>query len=161
MKKKKILFHSNHCKAFTGFGKNAKNILKYLHQTQKYEIVEASNGVVRGDKNLEKMPWKTIGMIPDNPQVQQEWGKDPGRANAMGYGAATIDQVIKEEKPDIYIGVEDIWAFKGFWDKKWWNKINCMVWTTLDSLPILPDAVNAAPKIENYYVWAVFCRNSP
>ena len=160
MKKKKILFHSNHCKAFTGFGKNAKNILKYLYKTGKYEIVEASNGIVQGDPNLEKMPWKTLGMIPANPQVQQEWAKDPTRAQSMGYGGATIDQVIKEEKPDIYIGVEDIWAFKGFWDKKWWQEINSMVWTTLDSLPILPDAVSAAPKLKNYYVWASFAERA-
>ena len=43
-KKKKILFHSNHSKAFTGFGKNCKNVLTYLHKTGKYEIIEAANG---------------------------------------------------------------------------------------------------------------------
>ena len=31
-----------------------------------------------------------------------------------------------------------------------------MIWTTLDSLPILPTAVNAADKINHYYVWASF-----
>ena len=31
-----------------------------------------------------------------------------------------------------------------------------MIWTTLDSLPLLPEAVSAAPKIKNYYVWANF-----
>tara|TARA_R100000008_G_scaffold86474_2_gene79770 strand:- start:1401 stop:3320 length:1920 start_codon:yes stop_codon:yes gene_type:complete len=160
MKKKKLLYHSNHCKAFTGFGKNAKNILKYLHKTGKYEIVEASNGIVFGDPKLEKMPWKTIGTIPKDPQVQQEWNRDPGKGRLMAYGGALIDQIIKEEKPDIYLGVEDIWAFNTFWDKKWWNKVNCMVWTTLDSLPILPEAVAAAPKIKNYYVWASFAETA-
>ena len=160
MKKKKLLYHSNHCKAFTGFGKNAKNILKYLYKTGKYEIVEASNGIVAGDKSLDKMPWKTLGMIPNDPIIQQEWGKDPGKARTMAYGGALIDEVIKKEKPDIYLGVEDIWAFTNFWEKTWWNKVNCMVWTTLDSLPILPDAVKAAPQIKNYYVWATFAEKA-
>jgi len=78
----------------------------------------------------------------------------------MGYGAAMIDEVIKKEKPDIYIGAEDIWAFNGYYEKKWWKKISCMVWTTLDSLPILPDAVKVAADIENYYVWATFAEKA-
>ena len=72
----------------------------------------------------------------------------------MGYGAAMIDEVIKNEKPDVYIGAEDIWAFNTYWDKIWWNNISCAVWTTLDSLPLLPAAVEAAPKIKNYFTWA-------
>ena len=36
---KTILYHSNSSKAFTGFGKNIKNILKYLHKTKKYEVI--------------------------------------------------------------------------------------------------------------------------
>lgn len=38
--KKKVLIHSNFCKAFTGFGKNKKNILRYLYDTGKYELFE-------------------------------------------------------------------------------------------------------------------------
>ena len=35
-----------------------------------------------------------------------------------------------------------------------------MIWTTLDSLPILPEAVNCAPKVKNYYVWASFAEKA-
>ena len=35
-----------------------------------------------------------------------------------------------------------------------------MVWTTLDSLPILPQAVQYAPKIKNYFVWASFAEKA-
>ena len=31
-----------------------------------------------------------------------------------------------------------------------------MVWTTLDSLPILPKTIQAAPNIKNFYTWASF-----
>jgi glycosyltransferase involved in cell wall biosynthesis len=81
---------------------------------------------------------------------------DPNLARRAGYGGETIDDLIKEFKPDLYIGAEDIWAFNEFWDKKWWSKTNSMVWTTLDSEPILPLAQQAAPKIDNYFVWASF-----
>ena len=158
MKKKKILLHSNHSRAFTGFGKNAKNILIHLYKTGKYEIVELANGIQDGDPNLGLLPWKAIGTLPSDPRKIEAINRDPNLARGAGYGAEMIDEIIKKEKPDIYIGAEDIWAFDGFFNKLWWNKINCMVWTTLDSLPLLPTAIDNAEKIKNYYVWASFAK---
>lgn len=141
---KKILFHSNSAKAFTGFGKNSKNILRYLQKTGKYEIIEFANGLKWGDKSLSLRPWKAQGSLPNNPKLLQELNKDPKRGRAASYGAETIDSAIKEYKPDIYLGVEDVWAFAGYWDKPWWKKINSIIWTTLDSQPILPQALECA-----------------
>lgn len=153
---KRILFHSNGAKAFTGFGKNAKNILRYLHKTGKYELIEFANGTQWNDPSLGLRPWKAQGSLPNNPAILQELNKDPQKGRAAGYGAECIDAAIKEYKPDIYIGCEDIWAFGGYWDKPWWDKINHMIWTTLDSQPILPQAVEAASKTKNFYIWSSF-----
>ena len=160
MKKKKVLIHSNHCKAFTGFGKHAKNILIHLQKTGKYDLVEFSNGIKWGDPSLKSLPWKAEGSLPSNPALLQKLNKDPQLARSAGYGGETVDKIIEREKPDVYIGIEDIWAFSGYTDKTWWNKINCMIWTTLDSLPILPDAIKSAPKIKNYFTWASFAQKS-
>lgn len=156
MKKKKVLIHSNHCKAFTGFGKHTKNILLHLQKTGKYEIVEFSNGIKWGEPELTTLPWKCQGSLPNSPSLLRKLNEDPNLARSAGYGGQMIDKIIEEEKPDVYIGIEDVWAFSGYTDKKWWNKINCMVWTTLDSLPILPEAEKLAPKIKNFYSWASF-----
>ena len=153
---KKILFHSNHSKAFTGFGKNCKNVLSYLYSTGKYEIIEACNGMPKSHPALSKMPWKCVGTLPDDQRKLQQLQKDPNTARIASYGGETIDDLIKEFKPDIYIGVEDIWGFNGYWKKKWWDKINSIIWTTLDSEPILPLALEAAPFVKNFYVWASF-----
>lgn len=153
---KRILFHSNGAKAFTGFGKNAKNILRYLHKTGKYEVIEFANGTQWDHPSLQLRPWKAQGSLPNNPAVLQKLNQDPQKGRAAGYGAEMIDAAIKEYKPDIYIGCEDIWAFGDYWKKPWWDKINHMIWTTLDSQPILPQAVEAAPKTKNFYTWASF-----
>tara|TARA_R110001606_G_scaffold174774_1_gene321373 strand:+ start:2320 stop:4002 length:1683 start_codon:yes stop_codon:yes gene_type:complete len=153
---KKILFHSNSAKAFTGFGKNAKNILRYLHKTNKYKIVEFANGMRWGDPSLLSRPWDAQGSLPNSPSLLKEMNSDPQKARMAGYGNFAIDQAIKEYKPDVYIGCEDIWAFANYWEKPWWDKINNMIWTTLDSQPILPQALEAAPKTKNFYVWASF-----
>ena len=55
-KKKKILIHSNFCKAFTGFGKHKKNLLKHLYKTGKYEIVEIVNAKNKTFEDGETLP---------------------------------------------------------------------------------------------------------
>ena len=37
-------------------------------------------------------------------------------------------------------------------------KINSIIWTTIDSLPVLPDAIDSAAKSKNYYVWSSFAQ---
>jgi glycosyltransferase involved in cell wall biosynthesis len=106
------------------------------------------------------MPWKTYGSAPDSDIATQKASRDPKLKRQLGYGGIMIDEVIEKEKPDVYIGIEDIWAFSGYWEKPWWDKINHAVWTTLDSLPILPEAVSAAPRIKNYFVWASFAEKA-
>tara|TARA_R100000152_G_C6780841_1_gene214149 strand:+ start:936 stop:2825 length:1890 start_codon:yes stop_codon:yes gene_type:complete len=157
MKKKTVLIHSNFCRAFTGFGKNKKNIMRYLFDTGKYNLVELANGIQWGDPQTKMVPWECRGSLPAPPQLER---LKPDEQRAEGYGLSLVDRAIKEFKPDVYIGMEDIWAFNNFHNKPWWNKINCMIWTTLDSLPILPQAVDYAPKIRNYYVWASFAEKA-
>ncbi len=155
--KKKVLIHSNSCKAFTGFGKNKKNIMRYLHNTGKYELIELANGLEWSNPLLSLMPWKAVGALPPRQSLQS---MDQHMQRAEGYGLSAVDRAVKEFKPDVYIGMEDIWAFKDYHHKPWWNKINCMIWTTLDSLPILPQAIEYAPKTKNYYVWASFAEKA-
>ena len=155
-RKKKILIHSNHCKAFTGFGKHKKNLLKYLYKTDKYEIVELSNA--KHKDQVPNTPWKAIGTLPSNKKALMELSKDPNKQRNAGYGHELINEIIEEEKPDIYLGIEDIWAFSGFTSRPWWNKMHCMVHTTLDSVPLLPESIQAAPKIKHYFVWASFAQ---
>jgi hypothetical protein len=64
---KKILFHSNFSRAFTGFGKNAKNILRYLFSTGKYEIIEAANGMPFEGPETLRQPWKSYGTLNKKP----------------------------------------------------------------------------------------------
>ena len=157
MSKKTVLIHSNFCRAFTGFGKNKKNIMRYLFDTGKYNLVELANGIHWDAPPINTVPWTCRGSLPLPQELE---GLPEEEKRGAGYGNKLVDRAIKEFKPDVYIGIEDIWAFNNFHLKSWWNKINTMVWTTLDSLPILPQAVEYAPKIKNYYVWASFAEKA-
>ena len=154
--RKKILFQSDFALSKTGFGRNSKAILKYLYNTNKYDIVHYCCGIQKGNNQLERTPWKSCGSLPNTQQEVDKLNKDPHLARMASYGAYLLDEIIKEEKPDAYIAVQDIWGVDFAIDKPWFNKINSVIWTTLDSLPILDSAVKCAPKVKNYWIWSDF-----
>ncbi len=156
MQKKKILIHSNHCKMFTGFGKHKKNLLSYLYKTGKYEIVSLSGGLTVNHPELERTPWKSYGCYPVSGPALEDANTSSDKSRLYSYGAFELDKVVEIEKPDVYIGVQDFWGVDYAIDQPWFNRLNHVLWITLDSLPILPSAVAAASKVKNYWVWSSF-----
>lgn len=160
MSKKKIVIHSNFCRVKTGFGKHAKHLLTYLYKTNKYEIIEFANGRQWDDPILNTLPWKCVGSLPSDPSTVSEMQQDQNKARMGNYGHFTIDDLIKNEKPDIYLGIEDIWGLNDFWTRKWWKKINSIIWTPIDSVPLLDKHKKAAENTENIIVQASFAQNA-
>jgi len=153
---KKLLFQTDSSLAKTGFGRNAKALLSYLYKTKKYDIVQYCCGTDYSNPALKTTPWKSIGTLPDDIRERQRVSQDAGQARLASYGGHLIDKVMKEERPDFYFGVQDIWGTEFAVGKPWFDKINSVIWTTLDSLPILPTAIGNAPKIKNYWIWSSF-----
>jgi hypothetical protein len=156
VKRKKILFQSDFSLAKTGFGRNSRALLKYLYSTDKYDITHYSCGMTYDHPELKKTPWKSVGSLPNNQQELDQLNRDPNLARMASYGAHFIDRVINEEKPDVYFAVQDIWGVDFAIEKKWFSKISSVIWTTLDSLPILQSAITNATKIKNYWIWSNF-----
>ena len=161
-RRKKVFIQSDHPLAFTGFGKVNRVILEYLFKTKKYDLVNFAVGSIDTQivNDTDRMPWKTIASVNAQQLEQIKRQNDPrswGDIERMaGYGAFALDQAVKQEKPDIFIGMQDIWGIDFAVDKKWFKKIPSVLWTTLDSLPILTKAVDLAPKVQNYWSWADF-----
>jgi glycosyltransferase involved in cell wall biosynthesis len=156
MRKKKLVFQSDFALANTGFGRNTKALLEYLYKTDKYDIVNYAVGLNWSNPNLEATPWKSIGTLPDSQEELNRLNQDPNQARRASYGDYNLNRIIEQEKPDVYIAVQDIWGVDFAIEKPWFNKITSVLWTTLDSLPILPTAIAAAPKAKNYWIWSNF-----
>ena len=159
-RKKKVLIHSNFSKIFTGFAKHKRGVMTYLERTGKYDLVELANGKADNDPSFEYLPWKARGTFPTDRAFVHSISQDRQALRHAHYGVFEIDRIIKEEKPDVYLGIEDVWAFSTFLDKPWWSKINTALWTTLDSLPLSEDTLIAATKTENFFVWATFAEKA-
>ena len=154
MKKKKVLLQTDFPLGKTGFGRNAKAILSYLYKTGKYDLVHYCCGTPHSALQHKMLPWKSVGSLPDDQNEMANINRDPNLAKRASYGEYYLDKVIKEHKPDIYIAAQDIWGIDFCLEKPWWNKVskNSLLWTTLDSRPILPSAISAAEKTDNYWM---------
>ena len=156
MSRKKVLIQSDFSLLKTGFAKNAKIILTHLYKTGKYDIVHYCCGLSEKHPDLPRTPWKSIGCLPASSEKIAQIEKDPTINKIAAYGAYYLDDVIEAEKPDVYIAIQDIWGVDFAVNRKWFNKITSAIWTTLDSLPILPTAIETAKKVKNYWVWSNF-----
>jgi len=159
-RKKKIVFQSDFALANTGFGRNTKAVLEYLHKTNKYEIINYAVGMNWSNPVLGRTPWKSFGTLPDSQQELNQLNQDPNNARRASYGDYNLNRIIEQEKPDVYIAVQDIWGIDFAIEKPWFNKVSSALWTTLDSLPILPTALQAAKKAKNFWVWSNFAEKS-
>lgn len=132
-------------------------MLSHLFKTGKYEIVEYATGLKWSQPETQSVPWKCYGVLPDDQgEFESLMRGDQGIARAVTYGAFNIDRVVKEVKPDVIISVEDFWGINFLIDKPYFKKIPTVLWTTLDSLPLLNEAVKRAQDIPNYFVWSEF-----
>jgi hypothetical protein len=157
-RKRRVLYISDFAGAFTGFGKNTKLLLKYLNSTGKYEILNAAQGMPKRGGHEKRYPWKTIGVLPDDPNKIAQINQDPNMARMASYGEAEIDSIVKDFKPDVIFSVNDTWGSQYVINKKFFNVIPTVCWNTFDSLPLLPDTVSNANKIKHYWTWSDFAR---
>lgn len=150
------MFHSNYCGVNTGFGLFMRELLLHLYKTGKYDLHLYSSGVTWDTPDFQRWPWKCYGALPNDKNELDRLNRDPHALRMASYGAYNIDRVVRDVKPDVYVGVEDFWGLSYALDKPWWNKIGCVLHWTADSLPLLPEAVEKAHRIKHHFVWADF-----
>ena len=115
--KLKVLLATDWSLAKTGFGRAAKSLLTHLHNTGKYDLVHYCCGMVDGSPELQRTPWRSIGCLPNDQSKINELNKDPHAARQASYGSVRIDEVVKAERPDVFIATQDIWGVDFYVDK--------------------------------------------
>lgn len=153
----KIVLQTNAPWLKTGLAENGRILMKYLMKTGKYDLVYYCTQVHTADPNLAKMPYRALGCLPSTHHEIQELQKDQIRLRDAAYGAYYIDKIIKEEKPTIWIGSDDIWSFGSqYFESNWIKKINSIFHITIDSVPILEQAYKQAKSTPHFHSWAKF-----
>lgn len=158
----KLLYFSDFSLAKTGFGRAAKSLLEYLYNTGKFEIFHASMMKKQDEPDLAATPWESIGTFPDNENFNRTYGGNEKAMHTAGYGVFLIDKIVKEVRPQVILAAQDLWGTDYLAQKPYWNKIPCILWVTLDSLPIQDKAYEAAKKCApgNFWVWSNFAERA-
>jgi len=146
----------------TGLSENVKHLLRYLHKTGRFDLAHyCVQGTSTIHPELSMLPWKGYGSIPPDPALIQQINSDPQRARDASYGAFNIDAAVKDFKPSIWLGVNDIWSFPkhDYMDKPWYKAINAIPHITIDSAPVLDTALEQAAASKHYLAWSKFGAN--
>ena len=156
--KKKILILTNYPGAYTGFGKQVKEFLTYSYRkySDRFDFVLVAAGMTEYHPDFERWPWKTIGVLPNSQEEINNLQKDPNMMRMASYGDMNIEKIVLSEKPDIILAQEDEWGCNFLKNKKFFSHIPCVFHVTLDSLPILKDALDTASKTPYYWTWSEF-----
>lgn len=157
MARKKILLQTNAPWLKTGLAENGRELMKYFHNSDKYELVYCCTQTPQMDPVLGVMPVKSYGVIPTHDQnLVNQLNQNPMMARDCSYGNLAIEDIVKKEKPDIHLMSDDIWGFNGSRDRSYAKKINSIYHITIDSKPILGEAFEQAKSTPHYYTWAKF-----
>ena len=108
MRKKRILFCSEATFLNTGYATYTREILNYLHSTNKYELAELSAYGEKNDPRAANIPWKYYGVIPD-PNASEEEKKAYHSVPTNHCGEYRFEEVCLEFKPDIVCDIRDFW----------------------------------------------------
>lgn len=157
-RRKKIVLNTNPPWILTGLAEAGTLLARHLAKTGKYDLTYYASQTHIQDPNHARQPWKSRGCIPPDPQVHARAQQDPmGYGRWLAYGNLLIGDCIKEEKPDIFWGADDVWSFGAeFWKSSWWNQIHSVLHITIDSLPVAEMAYEQALSTPHYYTWAKF-----
>lgn len=158
VKKRKILFLTNYCGLFTGFGRHIRSLLSYIYKNypDKYELVLASAGQYNHNPDFHRFPWVCRGVLPVDQASQERIKVDPVFAQQASYGQFTIELIVQDEKPDICCFIEDQWGNHFCKDFEFAKHIPCIYHITIDSLPVLEPAFDVAKTTKYYWTWAEF-----
>ena len=94
MKKKTVLIHSNFCRAFTGFGKNKKNLLRYLYDTGKYNMVCTRNN--NFSNRGQKLKMRVVRQVKDEPKDEPKVAAQPADDEDIDNYMAAFDAKMEE-----------------------------------------------------------------
>jgi len=162
MEKKRVMILSNYCGAATGFGRNAKSLLKYLftNYSDKIELIHIACGMPYEHPDFQRYPWATHGVIPPDPALVQRLNQDAHLAKMASYGDNAIEDLVFKFKPDVLLAIEDTWGVSFIRKKSFFGKVPVIFWETVDSLPISKQCIEDAQSTPYYWTWSKFAEDA-
>jgi len=117
----------------TGYAVYAKEVLTRLFQTNKYEIAELACYGSVDDEELQSVPWRYYGNLP-NLDNQQELDNYQS-SQIYQFGEWRFEDVCMDFKPDIVCDIRDWWMLEYQQRSPFRDFYHWMIMPTIDSAP--------------------------
>lgn len=111
MRKKRILFCSEATFLNTGYATYTREILNYLHSTDKYELAEMAAYAEENDRRGLSVPWKFYGVMP-NANASEDQKKQYASSTVNQFGGYAFEKVCLQFQPDIVCDIRDFWMLE-------------------------------------------------
>lgn len=156
--KRKILLQTNAPTLRTGLAENGRILMNWLARRGKYDLAYYCTQMAENDPVLSRLPYRAYGAIPADPNWVAACRGDYGCIRDVHYGGRRILDVVKKERPEIYIGSDDVWAFPmaTYANADWFKQINSVLHITVDSVPVSPQAYEQAAVTPHFLAWSEF-----
>lgn len=105
--RKRVMIISEFSELSTGYSIYAKNLIRQLYNSNKYEIAELACYAEVGDPRLSSPPWKVFPTVPhpEDTQGRKQYHSDPFNA----FGKGVCNAIFNEWRPDYVLTFFDAW----------------------------------------------------
>ena len=140
----------------SGFSTYAKEILKRLHATGKYEIAEFASYAKINDPRDSDIPWLFYANMPsDNDPRAQEYHQN----SENQFGRWRFERVLLDFKPDIVFDVRDYWMNSYQQNSPLRPYYHWVVMPTIDSEPQQEDWIDTYLSADAIFTYSDFGRD--
>ena len=133
MRKKRILFCGEATYLNTGYATYGREVLKRLHETDKYELAEFASYGTLEDASAHGIPWVFYPNMPDQTNKAQvdEYNSLPTNQ----FGEWRFEEVLLNFKPDIVFDIRDFWMLDYQQRSPFRRMFHWVIMPTVDAAP--------------------------
>lgn len=140
----------------SGFSTYAKEILKRLYSTGKYEIAEFASYAKVNDPRDSNIPWLFYANVPsDNDPRANEYNSNPENQ----FGRWRFERVLLDFKPDIVFDVRDYWMNSYQQNSPLRPYYHWVVMPTIDSEPQQEEWIDTYMSADAIFTYSDFGRD--
>ena len=152
---KTVLVHTEASYLSTGYAVYSYEILKRLHSTGKYRVVEYANYGSEQDPRSKSLPWEFFGVLPNNDQEKQAYESNP----IAQFGGYKFEEALLKYKPDIVYSMLDIWMNDYQLTSPFRRNYNLFWMPTVDSEPQPTDWVTKYEQCDGVFTYTKWGEN--